>query len=767
MTALLAAVALIFLTAALLHVLSGAHSARAGWIAAASVVASFGLIVSAAPEVCAEPAFWSLDWLPSIGLRFSFRADALSLLFAGLISGIGIIVFTYAAAYLDASEHRRRFFAYLLTFMGAMLGVVLSGDLVMMFVFWELTSITSFLLIGYWYEREASRDGALKALVITGSGGLVMLTGIVLLGMAGGTYDIAALVAARETLASHPLLPAAAALIIVGAITKSAQVPFHLWLPSAMEAPTPVSAFLHAATMVKAGLYLVARLGPLLQVVWFWEPLLTTLGLVTMAWCSLLAFRQRDLKGLLAFSTVSQLGLILTLLASHEAEVNAWGLFHLLNHGVFKGALFLLVGVIEHESHTRQIDEIAPLRKKMPVTYTLLALATLSMAGVPPFGGFVSKELFLEHVLSLGAMHPALPVVAVVGAVLTACYSALLIFEVAKGSKHPLESAEHAHDPGVSLLWGPGLLVGLSLALGFFPDLLAGRLVEDAAGMARQSHDVHVHLALWHGINTPLVVSTAAIVGGVVGYFAWRRNRVPKPPVLIADRVYFGFLSGLESSARAITSSYMSGLLWRYVLAVYAVLIAGWSLVWSRNLEPLAVTWNTRSFELSEVLVVGACGLAALATCMAKTRLAAILALGANGYLLALLFGLLAAPDLALTQVMVETVSVALFLAVFVFLPPYEESAERRFRPFHAVAAAVIGVSATGLLYAARGNRMGESIAEYFVEHSVDLAGGHNIVNVILVDFRGLDTLGEITVLVVAALSCYGIIKIKAEDDGS
>jgi multicomponent Na+:H+ antiporter subunit A len=561
-------------------------------------------------------------------------------------------------------------------------------------------------------------------------------------------------------LAASPWATPAAVLVIAGAITKSAQLPFHLWLPSAMEAPTPVSAYLHAATMVKAGLYLVARLGPLFADIAVWTPTLGVLGLLTMTWGSWMALRQKDLKALLAFSTVSQLGLILSLLAASGTAATSAGLFHLLNHAVFKGALFLLVGVIEHEAHTRDLMRLGPLRASMPRTHLILALAALSMAGVPPFGGFVSKELFLEHALGLSLPLTAL---ALTGALLTAAYCFALVFGLAQGRGPADPEASHAHDPGIALLWGPALLVAGALALGFFPHTLAGGLVGAAARSANAGYDAHVHLALWHGVTPMLVSSLVAVAGGLALWFFWWQRREPAAPVLIADRVYGAFLAGLENGARRLTESYMSGLIWRYVTVPLALVAGGLVAVAVAGGLSAPPAWSAAEPDPGALVLGLGIAMAALGTAIAKPRLAAILSLGATGYLLALQFSVLGAPDLALTQLMVETVSVVLFLAVFVYLPQYDPPVRRVERPGHFALAVCFGMTLTGALYVARGHRVSETISKYFVEHSVPDAGGHNIVNVILVDFRGLDTMGEITVLGVAALACYAVIKLGRE----
>lgn len=759
------ALALPFVGALALNILCQRRSQAAGWIASAVAVACLVLVAAAMPSHLGEAQQAAWGWMPALGVELALRADALALLFALLITAIGTVVFTYAAAYLGPQENRRRFFAYLLTFMGAMLGIVLSANLIGLFVFWELTSVSSFLLIGFWHTRERSRSGALKALVITSAGGLAMFVGFLMIGIVCESFDIGEIIQRRHLLAASPWANAATILVILGAITKSAQLPFHLWLPSAMEAPTPVSAYLHAATMVKAGIYLVARMGPALAPVPLWTSTLTVIGLATMAWGSWMALRQTDLKALLAFSTVSQLGLILTLLAPAEASASAAGLLHLINHASFKGALFLLVGVVEHQAHSRDIRRLGALWHSMPKTCVLMVVAALSMAGLPPLGGFISKEMFLEHVLGLGW---PLATLSVVGATATAAYSMALAFGVARGRGQAYAQAAQARDPSLALLWGPALLVLATVVLGLIPTPLVGDLLTAAADVCTAGRVTELHLALWHGLGPSLIASVIILVSGAGVYALWWQRYTPPSPTLVTDRIYNAFLDSLQRGSAAITAAYMSGLLWRYVAFIYALLVAALVAAAASGNTALAASWNARPAQDFEVVVSLAALAAAIAAAAATTRLASILALSANGYLLALIFSSLGAPDLALTQVMVETISVVLFLAVFVFLPHYPQPPKRRrLRPFHLALSVATGALVAALLFLARGHRVAESISRFFVDSSLEKAGGGNVVNVILVDFRGLDTMGEITVLGLAALACFAIIKLGTKEDSA
>ncbi len=750
------------LGAALLPLLAPARW-RWSWAAASAVAAfSSAMVVGALASEPGAGVGKVAAWVPSLGLNLTLFTDGLSLFFALLIAGIGLLVFIYAGAYLGEEESGTRFFAYMLLFMGSMLGVVLAANLIVLFVFWEMTSVSSFLLIGFWHRHERSRQGALKALLVTATGGLAMLVGFVLVGVACSSFEIVEIIAARDELFASPWALVAAGLVMAGIVTKSAQVPFHLWLPSAMEAPTPVSAYLHAATMVKAGLYLTARLGPLFATAALWSTGLLVVGLLTMVWAGVRALRQRDLKALLALSTVSQLGLILAMLAPAHAAATAAGLLHTLNHAAFKGALFLLVGIIEHQAHSRDIERLPRLAASMPLSFTLLCLAAASMAGVPPFGGFVSKELFLSQALELG---PLVTVAAVAGSALTAGYCFVLIRALWSGGRDSAGQAAPA-EASAGLLWVPALLVGLAVALGPLAAPLSTGLIERSLAGLGQGATLPVELSLTHAIGhspAALAMSAVALAGGLAVMVWWARRRPLAVPQLLSDRCYNQASEALERWSAATTRAYMSGLLWRYaafilavpVLGVAVTLVVAGGLVWPAAAPSAAPGPAALAAGATAVVAV-------LAACRARTRLAAIIALGTSGFALALMFGLLGAPDLALTQILVETVSMVLFLAAFVFLPPYQPQGTRVVRPLHLSLSLAFGFGAAALVYVARAARTTDSIADYFLRNSLTEAGGRNVVNVILVDFRGLDTLGEISVLGIAALACVGLVRLTS-----
>lgn len=717
----------------------------------------------------------SWTWAPSYGLSFALALDSFSLLFALLIAGIGTLVLIYSIFYLDSKEDLSRFYISILLFMGAMLGVVLSDNLLALYMFWEITSISSFLLIGFWHHRTESRDGALKSMLTTVFGGLAMLGGILLLGAAAGTLSLRELGAAAPAVAAHPYYPAIVLLILLGAFTKSAQVPFHLWLPGAMAAPTPVSAYLHSATMVKAGIYLTARMGTVLGGTELWFYIVAGVGMATMLLGSYLAVQQRDLKALLAFSTVSQLGFIIAMFAFGTAAATAAAVLHILNHGIFKGSLFMLVGIVDHQTGTRDIEKLSGLGSKMPFTGTLMFIGALSMAGVPLLSGFVSKEMMLGALLNPPAgpnvFTYALPVLAVLASAFTTLYCLQLTLKLFLGpqGESPLEPAE----AGPGLLLPPALLGGFVVLLGIAPALVEHHLIAPATA-ALTGRPSSVHLALWHGVNPALFMSIVALAGGALLY--WQLPRV-LPALrrlssvrINANTIYNALLTGTETGSAKLTRRMMTGNLRDYLFYILAftalVLIVGLVRVdfggftgrWPR-LSP--VSWS----ELAAVLVLIAGALTAI---VARQRVGIALGVATVGFMVAILWFLWEAPDLALTQTIVETVSIVPLFLAFSYMPRLRDRYVRpRVRKSDVSLAVVIGVLSAAFTYISTGTRLFDSIGHWFVENSYRLAGGRNVVNVILVDFRGFDTLFETTVLALVATAVFTLVRSRRDPGGA
>ncbi|AEP92168.1 monovalent cation:proton antiporter subfamily [Bacillus subtilis subsp. subtilis str. RO-NN-1] len=736
-----------------------------------------------------------LEWIPSLGINFTVYIDGLGLLFALLITGIGSLVTLYSIFYLSKEkEQLGPFYVYLLMFMGAMLGVVLVDNVMVLYMFWELTSLSSFLLIGYWYKREKSRYGAAKSLLITVSGGLCMLGGFILLYLITDSFSIREMVHQVQLIAGHELFIPAMILILLGAFTKSAQFPFYIWLPDAMEAPTPVSAYLHSATMVKAGIYVIARFSPIFafSAQWFW--IVSLVGLFTMVWGSFHAVKQTDLKSILAFSTVSQLGMIISMLgvsaaALHYGHTEYYtvaamaAIFHLINHATFKGSLFMAVGIIDHETGTRDIRKLGGLMAIMPITFTISLIGTFSMAGLPPFNGFLSKEMFFTSMLrvthfdlfNVQTWGVLFPLFAWIGSVFTFIYSMKLLFKTFRGNYQPEQLEKQAHEAPVGMLIPPVILVALAVSLFFFPNILSYSLIEPAMNsiyptLLAGHEKFHVHISQWHGVTTELLMTAGIVVIGTIGYLSlnkWKGIYKLFPSKLTLNRLYDKLLTLMEKGSYRVTKQYMTGFLRDYLLYIFAgfiILIGGAFAIkggFSFKTEGMA---KIGVYEIILTLVMVS---ATVATVFARSRLTAIIALGVVGYTLALFFVIFRAPDLALTQLVIETISVALFLLCFYHLPKLRlKTKTRTFRMTNFIISLGVGIIVTLLGIASSSQRTKDSIASFFVKHSHDLGGGDNVVNVILVDFRGFDTMFEITVLTIAALGIYSMIKTKVKEEG-
>ena len=739
-----------------------------------------------AVQVCVVLLLWSeiqhgasvhisWPWLPALGLRLSLQLDGLSWLFVSLISGVGVLVFIYTGSYLHDDPHLGRLYRFLLLFNSAMMGVVLADNLVVLLVFWELTSVASFLLIGFRSQRAAACEGATKALGLTAGGGLVLLFGIFLVFEQTGSLELSHLLSAQPRLSS-----AVGVCFLVAAFTKSAQFPFHIWLPSAMEAPTPVSAYLHAATMVKAGLYLMARMSPLFATDPVWSTAGIGVGTLTLVWGGALACKQTDLKALLAYSTVSQLGLIVLLLGLGTRLAMLAAMLHIVNHAAFKGALFLTAGAVEHEAGTRDIRRLGSQRREMPLIAGAAVLACLSMAGLPPLGGFISKELFYESVLTVG---PGLSAVAVAASCLTFLYSALLCYgtffatrldpvrQDEDRSPHPPASGHRPdtrridHTP-VGMALPILVLSALALIYGLMPGLVEALITPALGTVAGPTPPPHLpHLGLWHGISPPLMLSGISLGVGL-SLFLWRRSFIPRLQSAEArysfNRLYVDGLDLLTAAFTWQRRLHMTGRLPDYICYMLIALILGVSLpVWQFFVvTPLQTDVAGSSYyEIGLALLTAVAG---LACCVFRSLIAIILALSLVGSLVSIFFVLFSAPDLALTQILVEAVGLVLFLLVLRFFSPLENSRPSVSRRLlHLSLSVGTGVLVAVLLLAANSGQFEPSrLAPYFLENSYELAGGRNVVNVILVDFRGFDTMGEIAVFAVAMLAVFAMIEL-------
>ncbi|PWB65182.1 MAG: monovalent cation/H+ antiporter subunit A [Bradyrhizobiaceae bacterium] len=737
------------------------RSACAGTAAAATLV-SLALLLANADALWSAPAVaWRADWLPQVGLSFSFRLDALAVFFALLILAIGVLIIVYARHYLAPADPAGRFYAYLLLFQGSMLGIVAADNVLLMLVFWELTSLSSFLLIGYWNHAAESRRGARMALVVTGGGGFALIAGMLILGEIAGSYQISEILQRGEAIRESPLYLPALILILIGAFTKSAQFPFHFWLPHAMAAPTPVSAYLHSATMVKAGIFLMARLWPALAGTEAWFLIVSLTGLVTMVVAAWIACFRDDLKALLAFSTVSHLGLITMLLGFGTPAAAAVAVLHVLNHATFKAALFMSVGIVDHEAGTRDIRRLGGLLWLMPITGTLALVAAASMAGVPLLNGYISKEMMLEQaaVTSYAGLAWLVPAMATLGALLSAGYSARLVIGAFLGRPHPGD-AGHGHDPSPGM-WGPvAVLVALVVALGVAPQLLAAPLVEPAARAVTGGEMPPLSLAIWHGVTPALAMSLIALAGGLAFVAVQERldrlrEAFPRPD---AKRMFEAALSACVRAAdRLIAATHTQVLHHHASVAVLAIAGAAAAWFW---IAPHAAGERAPLPASAPAVTAWLVLIVATATLVLRhrDRLFAIVLTSVVGLIVSLTFMQFSAPDLALTQVSVEVVTTILLLLALNLLPketPAETGAG--WRSFDAVVASAVGLGAGGLAYALM-TRSVDSISAFHVAQAKPGGGGTNVVNVILVDFRGFDTFGEIIVLGIAALAIYALL---------
>lgn len=722
-----------------------------------------------APITNGEVFSFTYAWVPSLNINLSFYVDGLSLVFALLISGIGTLVVIYGGEYLAGHPQLGRFYASLLMFMASMLGVVLADNLITLFIFWELTSLSSYLLIGFDHERAAARAAALQALLVTGAGGLALLAGFILLGQAGGSLELSALLSRGEAIRAHSLYLPILLLVLAGAFTKSAQFPFHFWLPSAMEAPTPVSAYLHSATMVKAGIYLLARLSPILGYTEAWNYLVTLAGAVTMLIGAALALAQTDLKRILAYSTVSALGTLTLLIGLDTTLAVKAAVVFLMVHSLYKGALFLVAGAVDHETGTRHVEVLGGLRRKMPIITAAALLAALSMAGLPPLFGFISKELLYEAKLQAPNAAWLITGAGVVANALMVALAGIVGLRPFFGRQTATPKAPH--EAPFALWLGPALLAMIGLIIGLFPDLIAKPLVAAAVSAVR-AEPTEIKLALWHGLNPILALSIVTVVSGAGVYFVrpLLRRSLARRVEMVAPwgptRLYSLGLDGLNLLARAQTRLLQSGYLRFYLMIIIATTVGLVVYTLASNGQLNGVVRQPGEARFYEIVIAVLILAAAVVVTRAQSRLAAVVALGVVGYGVALIFIFFSAPDLAMTQFTIETLTVVLFVLVLYKLPRFAKYSGLSHRLRDALVAVVAGGVMTVLVLIVTVAPSPSRLTSYFAENSLLLAKGRNVVNVILVDFRGLDTFGEITVLAVAAIGVYALLKLRLEKDG-
>ncbi len=757
-------VALPFLGALLPGLMNTAgRAACAGVTFTVTLAALIGLLTNLPAVLAGEVVTTGFDWIPVLGLNVTLMLDGLGFFFACLILGIGLLIITYARFYLAREDNMGEFFTYLLLFQGAMVGIVLSDNILLLLVFWELTSLSSFLLIGFWKHLPEGRQGALMALTVTGMGGLAMIGGMLILGNIVGSYDLSVILQHRDMIQASPLYLPALLLILLGCFTKSAQFPFHFWLPHAMAAPTPVSAYLHSATMVKAGIFLMARMWPVLSGTPEWFMIVTSAGLITMVLGAVIGLFKHDLKALLAFSTVSHLGLITMLLGTGTAFGAMAAVFHILNHATFKAALFMSAGIIDHETHTRDIRRLGGLRKLMPITFVIATIAALSMAGIPLLNGFLSKEMMLEeagHTVLFSSPY-LVPVLATIGSLFSAAYCFRLISHTFLGPVRD-DYPAHPHDPPLGLYGPPALLVVLVVVIGIAPFLVepfvrtvTATVLGDAASLSK------AHIKIWHGLVPAVFMSIAAVVGGLIMLAAFKPalrlwDAAPRPE---AKSIFDAIIFACVGLAQRITHTLHDGAFTRYAAIFGVTVVAYGTFAWHTGTIGAA----TRTPQVATpvqyaswlMLVTATVGMAFLH----RNRLLSLMLIGIVGLIVSVGFVFFSAPDLAMTQLTVEVVTIILLLLALNFLPnrtPVESSVVRRTRDI--AVATVTGIAATVLSYHyLLRDTVAPSISDFHLANSYKGGGGTNVVNVILVDFRGFDTYGEIIVLGIAALLIYAL----------
>lgn len=739
-----------------------------GWIAASYPFLLFLYFFSLYPEISQGNTIReSTEWVPSLGISISFVLDGLSLTFVLIIALIGSAVLVYSGSYMKGYEGIERFFVSIGIFMTSMFGIVLSDNMIVMFIFWELTSISSYFLIGFHHHKEISRKAALQALLVTGGGGLALLAGLILLAYISGSYEISALYLLNDLITTHSLYTGIVILLLLGAFTKSAQVPFHFWLPNAMEAPTPVSAYLHSATMVKAGIYLIARLNHSVGGTVLWQDTILAFGATTMIAGAILTFRQTDLKRLLAYSTLSVLGTLTMLLGvGSKLAVKAFFIY-LVAHSLYKGALFLVAGIIDHETGTRDVTKLGGLKKFLPITTTAALFASLSMMGIIPLVGFIGKETVYASLLeieTIGGLLLAIAVLANIFLVMTTILAGIKPFFASQG-----QISNNTHEPPMAMWIGPSVLAVLGLLMGLFPNFFLQSLL-DQSTLSIISEELGLEIHLWHGFNFVLLLSFITLLLGIALYYT-RQSILTllKNFSFISQFTPSGWyergLTGMVSAARAVTGILQNGYLRYYILFIILSTIAlgGYVLLEIEYTPAMFVDTQPTIYEIIlGFIILGS----VIMLIKAPSRMMAIVALGAIGYSIAVIYIINGAPDLAMTTFAIETLTIFLFILVLYRLPKFIKLSHASHRVRDAIVASAFGLFMAATILVVSVNELQSDLKKYFAETSYLIGKGKNIVNVILVDYRALDTMGEITVLGIAAIGVYALLKLVQKKEG-
>ncbi|AKC76977.1 DUF4040 family protein [Staphylococcus sp. EG-SA-6] len=762
----------------------------AGYIALLAPILASGYFLAQIPNVLhGKFVEFKIPWMPAIDVNLDFRLDGLGLMFGLIISIIGVAVFFYATQYLSVNrDNLPRFFLYLLLFMFSMLGIVVSNNTILMYVFWELTSVSSFLLISYWYSNAESQLGAIQSFIITVLGGLALLTGFIMLYIITGTNTISELLTQSHSISEHALFIPMMIMLLIGAFTKSAQFPFHIWLPKAMAAPTPVSAYLHSATMVKAGIFLLFKFTPILGLSDSYIYIVTFVGLITMIFGSVTALRQYDLKGILAYSTISQLGMIMSMvglgggIAQHSSGPMAEtytlilfaGLFHLMNHAIFKCALFMGVGIIDHEAGTRDIRRLSGMRKFFPKMNLVMTLAALSMAGVPLLNGFLSKEMFFDSLVSAIELQQfgltltiIVVAIGVIASIFTFVYAVYMLKETYWGEFDEKKvPKKHIHEPWLFSL--PAIILMVMIPIIFFiPNFFTEHLVlpalRNVTNLGSSVDAIAPHVSQWHGVNLPLIFSVIVIIVGLILALKVNWKAITHQVIKYASitNSYRNVYRGFERYSGQMIRGLMNNRLNHYniiTVLIFSILIAyGIFQVGLPKLHQIEVS----EFGPLEVILGIMISVVGIALVFIRQRLTMVILNGIIGYSVALFFLLMRAPDLALTQLVVETITTILFIVSFSRLPNIARTtANMKKETIKIIVSFIMAGAVVTLIFIAQQGDGLESISKYYT-NAYELTGGKNIVNAILGDFRALDTMFEGIVLIIAGLGIYTLLHYK------
>lgn len=737
-----------------------------GWIAATFPLYIFLSFISRYNQIASGDIIReTVNWIPLLGINFTFILDGLSLTFVLMITLIGVVVFLYAGAYMKDYEHTDRFFVYIGIFMTSMVGMVISDNMITLFVFWELTSISSYLLIGFNHHKEISRKYALQALLVTGGGGLALMAGFILLSQISGSLEISSLYDLNESIRNAPTYSAIVILILIGAFTKSAQFPFHFWLPNAMEAPTPVSAYLHSATMVKAGIYLIARMNHSLGGSALWQDTILIIGTITMLFAAILSFNQMDLKKLLAYSTLSVLGTLTMLLGiGSKLAIKAFYIY-IIAHSLYKGTLFLVAGIIDHGRGTRDVSNLGGLRKHLPITTVIAALASFSMMGIIPLVGFIGKETVYSAILEIDYWGLFLLSISVIANALIVMITILVGFKPFWGKL--LSTPQTPHEAPIKMWLGPLALAVLGLLMGIFPNVFIGRLL-DSSSLSVISEKLELKIKLWHGFNFVLLMSFVTLLIGI-GIYYFRNNILHiaqnfKIKNIFKPSEWYEFLlNGMMSFAKLQTKVLQNGYLRNYIIfiLVTAVSLASLALFKVENLFRITPDFSITFYEGAIAIIII---LSTFIVITSDSRLKSIVGIGVVGFVMGIIFIIHSAPDLALTTFAIETLTVILFVLVLYKLPKFLQFSKPLSKFRDVIIASGVGLFMTLTVLYITSIDLSSELKKFYTDNSVPGGKGRNVVNVILVDFRAIDTLGEITVLAIAAIGVFALLKLKLED---